>query len=81
MTERVITNGDGETLYVAEDEGERGEKAPFLAVYRDRDRTRKYGWYCLNCETLDNAMDSMGRIQCNDCGNLRKPDEWDAAHE
>jgi len=72
---------DDETLYVAEDEGERGEKAPFLTVYRDRDREHKYGWYCCNCETLDNAMDSMGRIQCNDCGNLRKPDEWDAAHE
>jgi len=26
-------------------------------------------------------MDTMGRIQCTECGNLRKPDEWDAAHE
>jgi len=26
-------------------------------------------------------MDTMGRIQCTDCGNIKKPDEWDAAHE
>jgi hypothetical protein len=26
-------------------------------------------------------MDAMGRVQCNDCGNRTKPDQWDAAHE
>ncbi|MFB6211740.1 MAG: DUF5816 domain-containing protein, partial [Halobacteriales archaeon] len=36
---------------------------------------------CGNCETLNNAMDTMGRIVCNECGNTRKPEEWDAAHE
>ena len=71
----------GETLYVADDEGERGSKGEFLVVYRTPARGSRYGYYCTNCETVDNAMDSMGRIVCNVCGNLRKPDEWDAAHE
>ncbi|WP_439026799.1 DUF5816 domain-containing protein [Haloarchaeobius sp. DT45] len=72
---------DGETVYVSQREGDRGSKAPFLVVYRTADQERKYGYFCANCETFDNAMDTMGRIQCNSCGNLRKPTEWDAAHE
>lgn len=73
--------GDDGPLYVAEDEGDRGQDGPFLVVYRDQDRKRRYGWYCTNCESVDNAMDAMGRIECNVCGNFRKPEEWDAAHE
>jgi hypothetical protein len=76
-----VVTPDGDTLYVARDEAERGAKGPFLPVYRDADRERRYGYVCGHCESLDNAMDSMGRVECNDCGNLRKPDEWDAAHE
>ena len=75
------TTPDGETVYVATDEGDRGSKAPFFVAYRTPDRERRYGWFCDSCESVDNAMDTMGRIQCNRCGNLRKPTEWDAAHE
>ena len=72
---------DGETLYVAHDEAERGSKAPFFVVYVTEDRSRRWGYFCSNCETLDTAVDSMGRIQCNGCSNLHKAEEWDAAHE
>ncbi|PSP31803.1 GNAT family acetyltransferase [Halobacteriales archaeon QH_10_67_22] len=75
------TGPDDGTLYVATDEAESGSEAPFRIVYRDTDRTRRWGFFCSNCDSFDTAMDSMGRIQCNGCGNLRKPDEWDAAHE
>lgn len=75
------TTAEGATVYVAEDEGERGAKGAFFVVYRTRSRERRYGWLCANCDSLDNAMDTMGRIKCNVCGNLRKPSEWDAAHE
>ena len=78
---RRTTTPDGRTAYVAEDEGDRGSEGPFLVAYLDADRERRYGWFCTNCETLDNAMDTMGRIRCNVCGNTRKPEEWDAAHE
>ncbi|MFB6133617.1 MAG: DUF5816 domain-containing protein [Halanaeroarchaeum sp.] len=78
--ETVETN-DGDTLYVATNERLSGQTGPFFAVYRSADRERKYGWYCEVCGSTDNAMDTMGRIKCNECGNLRKPDQWDAAHE
>ncbi|AHG04315.1 GNAT family acetyltraansferase [Halobacterium sp. DL1] len=77
----TVATDDGETLYVAEDEAERGQDGPFLVVYRTPERERRWGWFCTNCESVDNAMDSMGRIECNVCGNFKKPDEWDSAHE
>ncbi len=75
------TTPDGETVYVASDEGDKGSRGPFLVAYASRDRDRRYGWWCTSCDTVDNAMDSMGRIECNVCGNFRKPTQWDAAHE
>jgi hypothetical protein len=73
--------GDGETVYVDRRAGDRGSKGPFLVAYLSCAADRKYGWFCDNCESFDVAMDSMGRVQCNECGNLRKPTVWDAAHE
>ncbi len=72
---------DGETLYVARDETERGTNGPFYVVYAGEDRASKWGYLCSNCETVDNAVDTMGRIRCNHCSNLHKAEEWDAAHE
>ncbi len=71
---------DGVTVYVGR-EGARGSKGPFLVAYESADGEERYGWFCTNCEGVDAAMDSMGRVECNQCGNLRKPTEWDAAHE
>lgn len=79
MDER--TTPDGETVYVATDEGDVGLEGPFYVAYRRPDRTRRYGWFCSNCETFDNAMDPMGRVECNRCGNRRKATSWDSAHE
>ena len=72
---------DGETIYVSRSEGDRGSKAPFFVAYESAAGDRRYGWFCGHCESVDTAMDAMGRVQCNQCGNLRKPTEWDAAHE
>ncbi|MFC6904077.1 DUF5816 domain-containing protein [Halalkalicoccus tibetensis] len=72
---------DGEEAYVARDEAERGSDGPFYVVYRTRDRQERWGYLCGNCEGANTAMDTMGRIVCNDCPNQRKPTEWDAAHE
>jgi len=72
---------DGQALYVNRAESEIGSKGPFYVVYSDESETTRWGYFCSNCETFDNAMDAMGRVQCNECSNVRKPDEWDAAHE
>ena len=75
-----LSTGAG-TLYVARDETERGSDGPFYVLYRTTDRSARWGYLCGNCESPNTAMDTMGRIVCNDCPNQRKPTEWDAAHE
>jgi len=72
---------EGQTVYVDTGDGRTGSEGPFFVAYVDEDGADPYGYLCSNCETFDNAMDPMGRIVCNECGNVRKPDEWDAAHE
>lgn len=76
-----VTGPNEETLYVDRREGKRGQKGPFYVVYSDDEREARWGFFCSNCETTDNAVDAMGRIQCNDCSNRTKAEEWDAAHE
>jgi hypothetical protein len=71
----------GETVYVDRADAERGAKGRFFVAYTAPGTDHKWGFFCGNCESADNAMDTMGRIECNVCGNVRKPDEWDAAHE
>lgn len=71
---------DGETVYVFRDEGERGSEGMFHPVYRDQDRDDLYTWLCGVCGSTDNAMDTLGRLQCNECGNVLKPTRWDAAY-
>lgn len=71
---------DGGTVYVSYGEAERGSDAPFYTAYESEDGTARYGLYCGNCDSLDNAMDSMGQIECNRCGNRRKATRWDSSY-
>jgi len=68
------------TMYVDRTDAHRGKVAPWYPVYRSEDGTRRYGWFCGACESVDNAMDAMGRVECNGCENARKPTRWDAAY-
>jgi hypothetical protein len=71
---------DGRTVYVNHDSTETGSIAPFYVVYNQPGREEIYGYWCSRCSDLANAMDAMGRIQCDGCGNARKPTRWDAAY-
>lgn len=71
---------DGEEVFLDYDEIERGSDAGFCAVYRGPRRERRWGWFCMACESFATNMDTMGRIQCQDCGNTRKPTRWDASY-
>ena len=74
------TTADDKRIYVDFAESSLGSDGPFHPSYGDRDRNQLYGWFCSNCETTNNAMNSMGQIECNECGNLRKATRWDAAY-
>jgi ribosomal protein S18 acetylase RimI-like enzyme len=71
---------DGRTVYVAYDESDRGDEGPFFVAYSDEGREERYGYFCGRCESFDIAMDAMGRVECNGCGNRRKPSRWDASY-
>jgi len=71
---------DGTTVHVDHGSEEIGSIADFHVVYTGREREEIYGYWCSQCETFANAMDAMGRIQCDECGNARKPTRWDAAY-
>jgi ribosomal protein S18 acetylase RimI-like enzyme len=71
---------DGESVYLDRTTQETGSTAAFYVVYTDDDAEDIYGYWCGKCETFANAMDAMGRIQCDQCGNARKPTRWDAAY-
>jgi hypothetical protein len=81
MQLEAIRTAEGETVHVDRSEGERGTKGPFFVAYVSSDAEERWGYFCGSCETTDNAMDAMGRIECNVCGNAKKPDDWDDAHE
>jgi diamine N-acetyltransferase len=71
---------DDETVYVSYGEAARGSKAPFYGAYETEDQASRYGWFCGNCDSIDNTMDTMGHIECNSCGNRRKATRWDASY-
>ncbi|MFB6179021.1 MAG: GNAT family N-acetyltransferase [Halorientalis sp.] len=76
----TIRGPDSQELVVDFTDIQRGAKGPFYTVFTGPERTEKYGFRCGNCESIDTAMDAMGRIECNDCGNKRKATRWDAAY-
>ncbi|MXR51501.1 GNAT family N-acetyltransferase [Halovenus sp. WSH3] len=69
-----------QTVYIDHDNTEQGSIAPFRVIYTEEDGEDIYGYWCTKCETQANAMDAMGRIQCDTCGNARKPTRWDSAY-
>jgi ribosomal protein S18 acetylase RimI-like enzyme len=71
---------DGSEVYIDHENQETGSIGSFYVVYTDRGAEEIYGYWCGKCDQLANAMDASGRIQCDECGNARKPTRWDAAY-
>jgi len=72
--------GPAGELFVSYSDGERGTEAPFYPAYRDREFDERHGWYCSNCESTATAMDSSGRIACENCDNARAATRWDNSY-
>lgn len=77
---RAVTVADEEQVYVDLTSSVSGTRQPFHLVYAARDLATRYGFFCTGCESLANAMDSMGKVECASCGNTRKPNRWDAVY-
>lgn len=80
LEEHTILEDEGTNVYVDESDATPGAVAPFYRAYADAELETRYGYQCGHCGSLANAMDAMGRIECGDCGNTRKPTRWDAAY-
>ncbi|PSP98944.1 GNAT family N-acetyltransferase [Halobacteriales archaeon QS_4_70_19] len=71
---------DGTEVFVDHLDTDRGSKGAFHVVYTDEEREDKWGFFCGNCDSFITSMDTMGRMECDACGNQRKPTRWDAAY-
>ncbi len=70
---------NGETVYLGDEELP-GEQGPFYVAYEGESRDDPYSFVCGNCGTLVEAVDSLDRVECEECGNLNTPDEWDGSY-
>lgn len=71
---------DGQTLYVAGDEEMGGEKGPFYPLFSDPDEENPYAFWCSHSDTVVAAGDDMGRLECSECGNVHRADDWDGGY-
>jgi len=71
---------DEGTFYVDQEETLTGSDGPFLLIYDRADQDQLYGYYCSICASTVEAMDGLGRIVCEVCGNVHRPDDWDDSY-
>lgn len=71
---------DGTTLTVDQDDGIPGTDGSFFPTYRGEPAETRYGYYCANCGSTEVGTDSLGRLECQTCGNKHLADTWDAAY-
>jgi GNAT superfamily N-acetyltransferase/ribosomal protein S27AE len=71
---------DGTAHPVDRDEPIPGRSSPFFPVYTTDDRTERYGYFCSNCGSMDVSADGLDRLECGECGNAHRADEWDDSY-
>lgn len=70
---------DEKTLQVDSEDPTPGTDGPFFQTYEDPDG-ENYGYFCSNCGSTNVGSDSLGRLECQECGNKHLADQWDAAY-
>lgn len=78
VPDTVTTNG--RELTVDADDRIPGTDGPFFRTYEDPEDEDPYGYFCSNCGSGQIGSDSLGRLECENCGNKHLADEWDAAY-
>lgn len=71
---------DGGALPLDRDEEIPGTESPFFHVYADETREDRYGFFCSNCGSTDVSGDDLDRLECGDCGNAHRAEDWDGAY-
>lgn len=57
-----------------------GREAPFFQIYSDEAQEDPYGYFCSQCGSTDVIADGLDRLECENCGNVHKADEWDGGY-
>ena len=52
----------------------------FFSVYTADDHDEPYGYLCSQCASTDVTADGLDRLECGDCGNAYRVDEWDGSY-
>lgn len=68
---------DGTALRVDREDEIPGTDGPFFRTYDGDDHE---GFVCANCGSATVETDTLGRYECQRCGNKHLADEWDAAY-
>lgn len=71
---------DGAERPVDRDESVPGSEAPFFTVYSDENEADAYGYFCSECGSTNVSTDGLDRLECGNCGNTHRADEWDDAY-
>ncbi|WP_225334179.1 GNAT family N-acetyltransferase [Halomicrobium urmianum] len=71
---------DGRERTVDADDDVPGTDGPFFRTYEDPADEDAYGYFCSNCGSVEIGSDSLGRLECEECGNKHLADQWDAAY-
>ncbi|NHN42733.1 GNAT family N-acetyltransferase [Halorubellus sp. JP-L1] len=69
---------DDQSMRVAGDDPIPGTEAPFFEV-RDGD-DEAWGYFCSQCGSTDVVADGLDRLECDECGNEHRADQWDDAY-
>jgi len=57
-----------------------GRGAPFFQTYSDEAHEKPYGFFCSQCGSTEVATDGLDGLECSNCGNVHRPDEYDDAY-
>lgn len=71
---------DDETRALNEDEEVSGTLAPFYLVFETADYEEPVGFFCSQCGTTNVTADALERLECNECGNNHRSDDWDPSY-